>query len=98
MKTGTCCSEDIATAAGVATVPGGDDAPRTFDDRHQRSNIIDRQSRIHSDVDETRGEHGKKICIAAEPGHPRAAAHFLKDSSLRIRTVNLRCHGRENSA
>src|SRR5215207_889856 len=96
VKTGTCRSEDIAAAARVATVPGGDNAARAFNNRHQRGDIIDRQPRIHRDIDEARGEHGKEISISAESRHPRAAAQFVKDPQLLFRTVNFRCHGGEN--
>src|SRR5215208_2809585 len=98
VKTGACCSEYIAAAAGVATVPGCNNAAGAFDDRHQRGDVIDGQSSIHCDIDEARSEHDKEICIPAVSRHPRAAAHLVEDSPLLFRTVDFRGHGGENGA
>src|SRR5688572_13492813 len=66
--------DDVASCCRLVAIPRGDNAASSLNDRHKGCDIIGLKSRIHSDIDEARSEHRKKISIAAESRHARRIA------------------------
>ncbi len=73
---------DIASGGRFAAIPGGDDASRPLNDRHESGDIVCCKIRIHGDIDKPRREHRKKISVSAKSRHAGLGAEQFQNAPL----------------